>query len=533
MNPKSVSPIFYEILRKRGIKTTYDIERFLNPSVKDLRDPFSIVQMYEACKIIEQLIYKKGKAFIYADGDVDGITGAAMLVNLFKHVGVSFDVRVTHRLEDYEIEPSFVDKLKQFGYEILITIDTGTSSRGLIEYCEENNFPLIIIDHHRGDIEDDFNYVTILNPSLNREDKDMDFLTASGLVFKLVQSLRSTMPIFDEDEFLRYIELAAIGTLGDYGLLIDENRLIVKLGLNYLESTRIFGLEVLRKYFYIPRKSGDIEPITRYLNPKLNTPGRFGKPELAFKILTANKDDELFPIFQEIERMEKEKQNIFRKLNNAISKANMNEPIFAIFEGIPCSFSGPVAARLSERVHAPAMVGIRKGEIIQGSARGYDNTDLYEFFRNHKYLFLSFGGHKNAVGFKLNSCLIKELQSVWKEIKVNSCKKKASSNDPIKVDFDTLTVPFIEALELLKPYGPGNPRVLFTTSNVQCLKITRYQQDKIVAWVKQNDKIFEAHFPKNFKMPSRLFSITFTPLAKKSNGFYVIWLDVKDCSEIL
>ncbi len=88
--------------------------------------------------------------FIYADGDVDGIAGAAMLVNLFSNTGINFDLRITHRLETYEIAPSFIDRLKRLGYEMLITIDTGTSSYELIEYCERNRFPLIIVDHHRG-----------------------------------------------------------------------------------------------------------------------------------------------------------------------------------------------------------------------------------------------------------------------------------------------------------------------------------------------------------------------------------------------
>ncbi len=99
----------------------------------------------------------------------------------------------------------------------------------------------------------------------------------------------------------------------------------------FFENTGINGIEEFKKYFYIPRKQGDIEPITHYLNPKLNTPGRFGRPELAFKILTAQKDEDLLTVFQELERMEKEKQAIFRKMNSAIAKMKTDGPSFHRF----------------------------------------------------------------------------------------------------------------------------------------------------------------------------------------------------------
>ncbi|MCM8788904.1 MAG: DHH family phosphoesterase [Candidatus Omnitrophica bacterium] len=526
-----IPSLIIDILHQRGIKGYEKVSEFLDPGISCLSDPFSIIEMHRACEIIEDAIYSKKKVFLYADGDVDGIAGAAIFSRMFESLNVSFDIKLTHRLEEYEIEPTFIDRIRRLGYELLVTIDTGTTSTKLIEYCENNKFPLIIFDHHRGYVRDDLKFVTVVNPSLDRGDRDFEFLTASGVALKLVQSLRGLLSFFPEEIFLPCVELAAIGTLGDYGLLIGDNRIIVKAGLDCFAYTGIFGFEEFRKYFYIPKKYKEIETVTHYLNPKLNTPGRFGKPELTLKILTAGRNENLQPVFEEIEALEKEKQNVLRKMTGAIAKAKLESPPFLIFEGIPASFSGTFAARISERFQLPSLVAIKNGDLIQGSARGFDKTDLYEFFDGCRDIFLTFGGHRNAVGFKIKSDFLKDLKGAWGRLKLQNYSGRGLT-DKARIDFEALTISVMRALELLKPFGPGNPPVVFTSFPVGCLKITRYEANKTIAWVKQGDKMLEAHFPRKFRMPSRSLSITYTPVVRKSGDFYAVWLNIKDYSEI-
>ncbi|MGC8805672.1 MAG: DHH family phosphoesterase, partial [Candidatus Ratteibacteria bacterium] len=365
--------IVISILHQRGIKTHKQIQEFLDPRISSLADPFSICDMEKGCKILEYAIRSKKSVFLYADGDVDGIAGASMFVNLFKRMKIPFDIKLTHRLEDYEIEPDFIDRLRALGYGLLITIDTGTTSSELIEYCEQSNFPLIIIDHHKGHVPKSLKCGVIINPSLGRDDFSFDMLTASGLAFKMIQALRGFSPFFPDEIFLPSIELATIGTLSDYGLLTGENRKIVKIGLSELENTSIPGIEIFREFFYMPGKNSDIESITHYLNPKLNTPGRFGRPELTLKVLTVDKEEEIQTVFEEIEFFEKEKQKILRKFSGAIENLkNPEGPLFLIFENIPVSFTGTFAARMSDKFQMPALAAIRRGNILQGSARGYD-----------------------------------------------------------------------------------------------------------------------------------------------------------------
>lgn len=529
---ESISPVIFEILHQRGIRTREEIYEFLNPDISSFSNPFRIFGMQSACELIEDAICSKKKIFIYADGDMDGIAGAAMLSNIFSALKVSFDIKFTHRLEDYEIEPEFIRKIKKMDYGFLITIDTGTSSKELIDYCEKTKFPLIIIDHHRGSVDNKLNHTVIINPSLHRGDDEFDILTASGLVLKLTQAIRELFPFFPQDMFYPCIELGAIGTLNDYVLLTGENRILVKIGLSHFENTGIPGIEKFKEHFYIPQKTDEIEPITHYLNPKLNTPGRFGKPELAFRILTADIDENIEPIVEEIKLFERVKQRIMRKILSVVKKYDKVEgPPMFMFENIPVSFSGTFAARISAMFQMPALAAIKQGDIVQGSARGFDSINLYDFFYQIRDIFISFGGHKNAIGFKMKSSNISELKKLWKNIKFEKTST-TSQIKPVKINFDNLTIPLLESLQLLKPFGPGNPPVIFTSCGVECIKITRYKKNETVAWVKQNNCLFEAHFPEKFKIPSRAISISYTPVLHPSDDLYIAWLSVKNYSEI-
>lgn len=525
----NVLPVVLNVLIKRGIKEVGQISEFLNPKISTLSDPFFIVQMKKACEIIEDAIYLKKKIFLYADGDVDGVAGAAILSLVFRSLRVPFEIKLTHRLEDYEIEPDFVHRVQKLGYDLLIMIDTGTTSNRLIEYCEKTKFPLIIIDHHRALINCELKNVIIINPSLKRGDNHFESLTGSGLVFKLVQSLRGILSFFPEEIFISCIELATIGTLGDYGLLNGENRVIVKLGLKFFENTSIPGIEEFKKYFYVPKKTDEITPITHYLNPRLNTPGRFGKPELALKVLTASKDENIHGTLEEIDSLENKKRIILREMSGAITKIKITSPPFIIFDNIPVSFSGTFAARMSEKFQLPSLVAIKQRDIIQGSARSFDRLDIYEFFDKYRDLFISFGGHRNAVGFKMKEKFLGELKEVWKKLSLGN-KPVNQIQDIYEINFEMLTIPVLEQLQLLRPFGPGNPPVVFKSFPVQCIKITRREKSKIIAWVKQRNKIFEARFPSNFKMPDNFLSIYYRPVLQKSGNLYTVWLDVVDYS---
>lgn len=526
-----ISPVIRTILHQKGIKNHQEIRKFLFPDVSCLSDPFAICGMQRACEIIEKAIYLKKRIFLYADGDVDGISGAVMLLNFFSSIGIHCDIKLTHRLENYEIDVDFVEKIQKLGYDLFVAIDTGTSSKKTIEYCENKKFPAIILDHHQGEIPGISEYVTIVNPSL---EDNTSILTASGLSFKLVQSLRQSLSFFPEETFNTSFELATIGTLSDYGKLAGENRIIVKIGLEMLKNTCIPGIRKFINYFYVPEISSyDIKPITHYLNPKLNTPGRFGRPELTLKILTADVDENIQPVFEEIESLEREKQKIVKKVTNALGKSKKIEghPFF-IFEKIPVSFSGMLAARISEKFEKPALVGIKHSEILQGSARSYDKINLYDFFKYYGDLFISFGGHKNAVGFRMKTKFLSELKNIWTNLKIQDFPYTEEC-ETLNIELDMIDVTLMENLQSMMPFGYGNPCIFFKSSPVHCLKITRQEKNKVVAWIKQNGKIFEAHFPKGFKTPSRPLSIVYFPVIKTSGNLYVIWLDVRDWSEII
>ncbi|MCL5408507.1 MAG: DHH family phosphoesterase [Candidatus Omnitrophica bacterium] len=522
------SEYFHEILKDIGIKNTEESIPFLFPEISHLGDPFWLNGVETVCEIIKKTISNKEKVFIYADGDMDGIAGASILGNFFKIIGIDFDVKLTHRLEEYEIDEIFIENILKMGYSLLFIIDSGTNSKQALYYCESHNFTTIVIDHHIFNQKYKFSHVHFINPYVD-EDNAYSNMTSAGLTFKLLQALKIYLSFFPEECFFPSLELATLGTLNDYPVLRGENRIIIKIGLKHIvEGTNILGLKLFQQYFYVPQKSDEIETITFFFNPRLNAPGRFGKPEISFNLLISNNQDECEKALKEIENLSDRKQKMLK--NVILKKDNIyeNDPSFLIFQDIPASFSGIIASQTAAKYQKPSFVGIVSDDIIQGSARGFDEIDLHELFSKEKDIFLSFGGHKNAVGFKLRKKDINKVKKIWESLETRE-KKVPQKNKIYDMPIEKLDINFIQDLQLLKPFGRQHPEILFRSDSVQITKVVRKEKGKWVAWIKQNNFLFQAHFS-NFKhLPNSDISIIYSPQIKKLNSnLFIIWLDIKN-----
>lgn len=529
--PHNFSEVFRRILKDTGINNEKETTEFLFPEISHFSDPFLIPGMEESCECLADAIFKKKKIFVYADGDIDGISGACILTGLLSRIEAAFDVRLTHRLEEYDIDRDFVEQIRKLGYELLIIIDTGTNSQEVLACCEKMGLSIIIIDHHLSLEKHNSPDIRLINPNVTGTDiPHLANLTAAGLVFKFIQALKGYLSFFPEGHLHKSIELAMLGTLSDYGVLSGENRSIVKLGLKSLQNPLTEGLKSFRQYFYMGRETDEIKSVTFYINPKLNTPGRFGKPEISFKLLTAFNQDECFDILSEIEQLEKQKQKILKKILSGISDVPLTKNPFVLFEDIPVSFSGLIASRLAEQTASPALAAIKTRDFIQGSARSFGRADLFSFFSGNKDLFMSFGGHRNAVGFKTGHKKLNELQQYWKTIKTQ--KKKPVQQKICDISLDNLTIDLIREFQLLKPFGQGNPEVLFRTDGVKLTGMCKQEKKKSVVWVRHNGQLFEAHFNENMKdLLNKEISIVFSPKIKKAGkDLYITWLDVKSYS---
>ncbi|MCM8772261.1 MAG: DHH family phosphoesterase [Candidatus Omnitrophica bacterium] len=511
-----IHPILRKILHRRNIISENDIKKFLFPTIDDLIDPCIIEMIEEASDTILKAIKNRDRIFIYGDGDVDGIGGVFFLIKFLQNKNVNFNYYLTHRLEDYEIEENLVDYFLKEKYKLLIFVDCGISSYRFLKKCAENGLKVIVIDHHQTELKylpEDHIYI---HPFFTL--KEIDF-SATGLSFKLFQSLSSNY----FSSFSDYIVIAGLSVLSENLNLMDDNRIFVKEMIKDLKNSTIKGLNLIVSR-YLNSSKIEVEDINKLINPKLNSPGRFGKPEISLNLLLEEKENELENLLREIESLDKKRYQITQDIMKNVEKFQNFDERFIIVENLSPSFCGIIASRLVEKYNLPFLVMSKKGNIIKGSGRSPENFNLYENLKKIKDKFISFGGHKNAVGFKFHSEKEKEIKEYWINLKVEKREKECYFD--IAYEIENIKPEILENLELLKPFGKGNPPPVFLSKNVFIKKIKKGNEYRY--WAKKNDVIFECKVPDPKEIKEGTYDILYTPEIQKKDGYYRIILEIKN-----
>lgn len=506
-----------EILFKRNIKEEREIKKFLFPTINDIIEPNRITNIEEASEKILNSIKRNEKIFVYGDGDLDGIGGVYFILKFLKDKKGNFNYYLTHRLDDYEIEEGLVDYLLKENYKNVILIDCGISSYKFLKRCSENKIKTIVIDHHQTDIENLPEGPIYIHPLFISEKTDF---SATGLSFKLFHNLMSNYSSFYLND---YICIVGLATLSENLNLIDENRIFVKEMLKDLKYSNIKGLNLLVSR-YLKKDLLEIDEVKTKINPKLNSPGRFGKPEITLNLLFEEEEKEIERLLKEIEQLDKERYKITQGTTKKIEEREGFEDRFLVFENLPESLCGIIASRLTEKFYLPFFVASKKGDILKGSARAPENYDLYRKMKKIKDKFLSFGGHKTAIGFKFSVDFEDEIKEYWKSIKIE--KKDDDEYFDIVFNIEDIKPEIFEYLDLLKPYGKGNNPPVFLCRNVFLKEIKKGEEKKY--WVKKKDTIFESVFITSKKPEEGLKDIFYTPEMKKIDGYYKIVLKIKN-----
>lgn len=513
---KNIPEFIIEILKKRNIKEE-EFENFLYPSINYL-SPLEIIPNIEhATKKIIEFIEKKEKIFIYGDGDIDGIFGSFFWIKFMKEKKVNFEYYLTHRLEDYEIEENFADYLLKENFKLLILIDCGVSSYKFLKKCAYNKIQVILIDHHLFEPENIVEKHIYIHP-LFCENRNIEF-SATSLSFKLFQNLiskYSPYPLTLND----CISLVGLATLGENVNLVGDNRIYVKEMMKNLSFLKIKGLNYLISNQLVDEKIEDTKEILKKINPKVNTPGRFGKPEISLNLLLEENEKEIEKIIKEIEILDRERYKITKKIMKKIE--NM-EKRFIILEDFPISLCGIIASKLVEKFNLPFLVMSKKGNIIFGSGRAPYYFNLYENMKKIKNEFISFGGHRGAIGFKFNQEKIDKIMEFWDGIKIEK-------NDEIYFDtvleIEKINPEIYKWIELLKPFGKGNLPPVFLSKNVLLKKIRKGGIDKF--WAKKGNTVFECNILSKEQPDEGIKDIFYTPKIERKDGYYKITLKIKN-----
>ncbi len=462
-----LSPFICRILAGRGILSRSDAEIFFNS--EELSDPFLLADMQKAVDTINSFIESGEKITIYGDYDCDGITSTYMLFNYLEAQGAEVDWYIPSRDEGYGLNNEAIDLLHRKGTKLIITVDNGISAVAEAQHIEELGMTLVITDHHQVP-EELPEAAAIVNPHRRDDMSPFSKIAGCGVVLKLIAAMEGGDSAMAMEE---YSSFAAIGTVADIVPLVEENRLIVRQGLDAIGYTENAGLRALARQCGID----DDEEVTStelafMLCPRINAAGRYAHPKAAMELLLAESPAVAKGKAEELTSMNNMRKQIEDDIISAAEEQIKNNPdllnqriLIVCGEGWSHGIIGIASARLLHKYGKPNIVITIEGDTARGSARSFDGLSLYEMLDSCKELLTRFGGHTKAAGLTLETARIDE----FKKAVYDYCSPKEPAFEVLTADMEItageLTQENIELLDKLEPFGEENPSPLFLFRN--------------------------------------------------------------------
>ena len=471
----NISELISTILVNRNVIDKDDVKVFLNPKRNDFHDPFMMPDMKEAVDRIEKSIKNNEKIIIYGDYDVDGVTSITILKKFLMDRGMTnVGYYIPKRLEEgYGLNKDAVKKIYDEGYSLIITVDCGITGMEEIAYAYELGMEVIVTDHHEplDEIPDCIGVI-----DCKRKDSKYPFngLAGCGVVFKLTQALSKRLEL-EEKEYLKYLDIACVGTISDIVPLVDENRVISKLGLKLVEQTRNLGLKSLLEVNTGKNSVINANTVSFGIAPRINACGRIGYEKEAVRLFMTENLVEAKETTEKLNSYNKTRQDIEKKIfeeaKEIIEKNNMqeNNTIVVGKEGWHHGVIGIVASKITELYFKPTiLIGFENG-IGKGSGRSVPGFDLHDALHCLGGYLEKYGGHEMAVGVTV----LKENFDKFAE-KLEERAKKMHTEEIIpiiSIDKELspkdLTLKTAENLLELEPYGTSNNVPIFLIKNLK------------------------------------------------------------------
>ena len=471
----NLSELMATLLVNRGIVDKKDIEIFLAPTRNDFHDPFLMPDMKEAVDRIEQAIEKNEKIIIYGDYDVDGVTSITVLKKFLESRGMT-DVGyyIPKRLDEgYGLNKEAVKKIYDKGYQLIITVDCGITGMEEIEYAYSLGMEVIVTDHHEP-LDEIPKAVAVID--CKRKDSEYPFkgLAGVGVVFKLTQALSQRLGL-EEKEYLKYLDIVCIGTISDIVPLVDENRVISKLGLKLVAQTRCLGLKSLLEANVGKNSVINATTVSFGIAPRINACGRIGYETEAVKLFTTENLQEARQTTEKLNTYNKTRQeiekNIFEEAKEIIEKNQMQDRNTIIIgkEGWHHGVIGIVASKITELYFKPTILIGFEDNIGKGSGRSVPGFDLHEALHSLGIYLDKYGGHEMAVGVTISR---ENFDEFAEELEKKAQEAHTEQIVPIisidkEITAKELTLEMAESLMELEPYGTSNKVPIFLVKNLK------------------------------------------------------------------
>ena len=487
------------ILINRGIDNEEKIRLFLEPTRQDFYNPYLMKDMKIAVERIVKAIENQEKVIIYGDYDVDGITSTTVLKKFLKDLGLEVSYYIPNRLnEGYGLNNTAIEKIVNEGYSLMITVDCGISAIEEIDYANSLGLETIITDHHEpGEVLP--KALAVIDNK--RKDSNYPFrdLAGVGVAFKLTQALGIKLGL-KEETYLKYLDIVCVGTISDIVPLIDENRVITKLGLLLVRQTKNMGLKS------IINSSGynkiDSNAISFGVAPRINACGRMGKAEEALELLLSTdiyRVNELTKKLNEHNRKRQEiEKSIYESAVEKIEKNHLDENRTIVVGGKNWHHGviGIVSSKITDLYFKPSiLLSFEEDGIGKGSGRSVPGFDLHEALSKCQDTLEKFGGHSMAVGVTIKK---ENLEKFVKEFEKIAEEEKTEDIVPIlnldaKIDLNAVDKNVIESLKALEPFGEANKMPIFAFKNLRIDSIRALSEGKhLKLTLKEDNRIINA-----------------------------------------
>ncbi len=500
------SRLFAVLLYNRGYRSAEDAERFLHFKEADFHDPYLLADMDKAVERVLLAVSRGEKICIYGDYDVDGVTSVSMLYLYLDSMGADVCMKIPKREgEGYGVSCAAVEALANEGVKLIITVDTGITAGAEVEYAKTLGVDFVVTDHHecRNELP---NACAVVNP--HRPDCPYPFkeLAGVGVVFKLVcacamKKCREQGRAVVEgvrDACLTYADLTALGTIADVMPIVDENRLIVRIGLHRMEQSPRAGIKALIDVSSAKKVGEDNKKrkinsnfIGFGLAPRINAAGRISDASIAVKMLLSTDEDEAYAYAEELCAINKRRQ---------VEENRIAEQAYAMIEDIADLDKNPVivldsnewqqgiigivSSKITEKYGLPSIlisfdgsVGLEESAFDdgKGSGRSIKGLNLVEALAHCEDLLVKYGGHELAAGLTVKRGNLDEFCC-----RINEYAREHLDEEAFKIKLDAdceismadVSVKFAKELQYLEPYGTGNATPLFIMRNVTVRRVS-------------------------------------------------------------
>lgn len=491
-----IDQVTARIIRNRDVIGEEAIEKYLHGSRKDFYSPWLLKDMEKAVAILQEKITNKNKIRIIGDYDIDGVMSTYILLVSLRGLGADADMVIPNRIMDgYGINEHLIEQAWEDKRDTIITCDNGIAAATQIQKAKDLGMTVIVTDHHEVPFEENENGRTeILPPAdavVNPKQKDCGYpfsgLCGAVVAMKVMEALYEKMAP-EVDLVDRMLSFAGIATIGDVMDLKDENRILVKEGLQRLHHTTNLGLQELIRVNGLEPENISPYHIGFVLGPCLNASGRLDTAKRALKLLLAETREEAAVLAGDLKnlnesRKEMTAQGVEKAIEQVESTSMMEDTVLVVF--LPeCheSLAGIIAGRLRERYHKPSFVLTRGEEGVKGSGRSIEAYSMYEKLCECKEYLTKFGGHPMAAGLSLD----KENVEKFKRRLNDQCTlSEEELTEKVVIDmelpFAAITEQFIEELEYMEPFGKGNTKPVFAARGVVMQHVKIIGKNKNVA----------------------------------------------------